>query len=164
MSESEFSLVLDKLKGVTEYIYYHLMGEPLTHPELPKLIRMAGERGYRSIITTNGDAYLANGTIEANKANSDGGAVTVAGGSLEIHDLYIANNQADGHGGAIRNKSESATVKVYDTNFANNTANGDGGAASIHGKNEFHNCKFYGNTAGNKGGALDITGSSKTTF
>ena len=120
--------------------------------------------GNGGAIWTNGDAYLANGTIEANKANSDGGAVTVAGGSLEIHDLYIANNQADGHGGAIRNKSESATVKVYDTNFANNTANGDGGAASIHGKNEFHNCKFYGNTAGNKGGALDITGSSKTNF
>ena len=62
MSESEFSLVLDKLKGVTEYIYYHLMGEPLTHPELPKLIRMAGERGYRSIITTNGTLLGRRGT------------------------------------------------------------------------------------------------------
>jgi radical SAM protein with 4Fe4S-binding SPASM domain len=54
MSSEEFSLVLDKIKGQTEYIYYHLMGEPLIHPKLPEFIRMAGERGYKSIITTNG--------------------------------------------------------------------------------------------------------------
>ncbi|MBQ8416885.1 MAG: SPASM domain-containing protein, partial [Clostridia bacterium] len=29
-------------------------GEPLTHPLRPELIQMAGERGYKSIITTNG--------------------------------------------------------------------------------------------------------------
>lgn len=54
MSESEFSLILDKLKGHTDYIYYHLMGEPLTHPELPRFLKMARERKYKSIITTNG--------------------------------------------------------------------------------------------------------------
>lgn len=30
------------------------MGEPLTHPQLPDFIKLAGERGYKSIITTNG--------------------------------------------------------------------------------------------------------------
>ncbi len=54
MSREEFSLILDKLKGHTKYIYYHLMGEPLTHPKLAEFIKMAGESGYRSIITTNG--------------------------------------------------------------------------------------------------------------
>ena len=54
MSEDEFSLILDRLKGQTEYIYYHLMGEPLVHSLLPHFIKMAGERGYKSIITTNG--------------------------------------------------------------------------------------------------------------
>ena len=54
MGLEEFSLILDKLKGKTEYIYYHLMGEPLTHPLLPEFIKFAGERGYKSIITTNG--------------------------------------------------------------------------------------------------------------
>ena len=54
MSMDEFDFILDKLKGYTEYIYYHLMGEPLTHPELSEFIKMAGERGYKSIITTNG--------------------------------------------------------------------------------------------------------------
>lgn len=54
MSMDEFRLILDKLCGKTEYIYYHLMGEPLTHPLLPEFIKTAGERGYKSIITTNG--------------------------------------------------------------------------------------------------------------
>ena len=54
MSRDEFALVLDKLEGKTKFIYYHLMGEPLTHPDLPEFIKMAGEGGYKSIITTNG--------------------------------------------------------------------------------------------------------------
>ena len=58
MSREEFALILKKLKGQTDYIYYHLMGEPLTHPLLPEFIKMAGECGYKSIITTNG-TFLA---------------------------------------------------------------------------------------------------------
>ena len=54
MNTEEFTLILDKLTDQTGYLYYHLMGEPLTHPQLPEFIKLAGERGYKSIITTNG--------------------------------------------------------------------------------------------------------------
>ena len=54
MTEEEFSLILNKLKGHTKYIYYHLMGEPLTHPKLIDFFKMASEQGFKSIITTNG--------------------------------------------------------------------------------------------------------------
>lgn len=54
MSEAEFSHILGELSGVTEYVYYHLMGEPLTHPQLPDFLRMSAERGFKSILTTNG--------------------------------------------------------------------------------------------------------------
>ena len=54
MSEDEFTLILEKLREHTKYIYYHLMGEPLTHPKLPRFIDLANKRGYKSIITTNG--------------------------------------------------------------------------------------------------------------
>ena len=54
MTRDEFSCILDQLSGQTQYIYYHLMGEPLTHPELPVLLRIAKEKGFRSVITTNG--------------------------------------------------------------------------------------------------------------
>ena len=54
MSKEEFELILNKLEGRTKYVYYHLMGEPLTHPLLPEFIKLAENRGYKSIITTNG--------------------------------------------------------------------------------------------------------------
>lgn len=54
MSIEEFSAILEKLKEQSKYIYYHLMGEPLTHPLLPEFVKLAGESGYKSIITTNG--------------------------------------------------------------------------------------------------------------
>lgn len=61
MSKEEFAEILEKLTEQTNYIYYHLMGEPLTHPLLPEFIRMAGEKGYKSIITTNGTLLKARG-------------------------------------------------------------------------------------------------------
>lgn len=54
MTREEFSHILDQLTDQTGYIYYHLMGEPLTHPELPAFLALAKEKGFRSVITTNG--------------------------------------------------------------------------------------------------------------
>ena len=54
MNTAEFTHILDQLTGQTKYIYYHLMGEPLTHPLLPDFLKLARDRGYKSIITTNG--------------------------------------------------------------------------------------------------------------
>lgn len=54
MSREEFLRVLDSLKGITEYIYLHVMGEPLTHPELGEFISLATERGFKVAVTTNG--------------------------------------------------------------------------------------------------------------
>ncbi len=54
MTFAEFIYILERLHGQTEYIYYHLMGEPLTHPELHEFIKAAGTRGFKSIVTTNG--------------------------------------------------------------------------------------------------------------
>ena len=54
MNEAEFTHILDQLSGKTQYLYYHLMGEPLLHPLLPQFLRIAKARGFRSVITTNG--------------------------------------------------------------------------------------------------------------
>ena len=54
MTPEDFARVLDQLTGQTNYIYYHLMGEPLLHPQLPLFLQMASDQGFRSIITTNG--------------------------------------------------------------------------------------------------------------
>ena len=54
MTAEEFELILNKISGYTNYIYYHLMGEPLTHPKLPEFIKIASDKGFKSMITTNG--------------------------------------------------------------------------------------------------------------
>lgn len=54
LSREEFALLAGKLRGHTDYLYFHLMGEPLLHPELDALLQTAGALGFRVIITTNG--------------------------------------------------------------------------------------------------------------
>lgn len=54
MRPEEFALLSEKLAGHTEFLYFHLMGEPLLHPELKTLLDIAGEKGFKVILTTNG--------------------------------------------------------------------------------------------------------------
>ena len=54
MSVPEFEQIARKLTGITGYLYYHLMGEPLTHPGLPQMLAIAASLGFKSQITTNG--------------------------------------------------------------------------------------------------------------
>lgn len=54
MNEAEFRTVAERLRPYTDYLYFHVMGEPLLHPELDTFLRIAGEYGFRVCITTNG--------------------------------------------------------------------------------------------------------------
>lgn len=53
MTESEFKIILSKLKGITNYLYFHVLGEPLLHPNINELINTASN-DYKINITTNG--------------------------------------------------------------------------------------------------------------
>ncbi len=54
MEESEFETALDKIFPFTDYIYFHLLGEPLTHPKVIDYIKKATQKGFKVTITTNG--------------------------------------------------------------------------------------------------------------
>ena len=54
LSEGEFSTLLPKLKPWSNYLYFHLMGEPLCHPNLDRFLQLAYDAGFKVIITTNG--------------------------------------------------------------------------------------------------------------
>ena len=53
MQEDAFCRLLDELKGWTDYLYFHLMGEPLCHPDLEKYLALAAA-DFKVILTTNG--------------------------------------------------------------------------------------------------------------
>lgn len=54
MTREEFSWVLNKLKGYTKYLYFHILGEPLLHPQIKEFIDIAVSDGFYVNITTNG--------------------------------------------------------------------------------------------------------------
>lgn len=54
MSTDEFKTVLTKIKDYTDYIYFHLLGEPLCHPDLEAFLLLSEEMNFKVIITTNG--------------------------------------------------------------------------------------------------------------
>lgn len=58
MEEGEFSLLLEKLRPWTDYLYFHLMGEPLCHPALEQFLELADQAGFKVILTTNGTLLL----------------------------------------------------------------------------------------------------------
>lgn len=54
LSPSEFQRGAEQLREFADYLYFHLMGEPLLHPMLGTFLNIAQELGFRVILTTNG--------------------------------------------------------------------------------------------------------------
>lgn len=54
MPPEEFRALAERLRGRVQYLYFHVMGEPLLHPALNELLAIASEMGFRVCLTTNG--------------------------------------------------------------------------------------------------------------
>ncbi|MBE6588446.1 MAG: radical SAM protein [Ruminococcaceae bacterium] len=88
ISKGEFEEAAKKLRPHTEYLYFHLMGEPLLHPDLSDFLQIAGELGFKVIITTNG-------TLLPKKADILLGAEALHKVSISLH-AYEANEMGIG--------------------------------------------------------------------
>ena len=53
MSFEEFKIILDEIKPFTKYIFLHVKGEPLLHPEIDNFIKYAFSEGFEINLTTN---------------------------------------------------------------------------------------------------------------
>lgn len=54
MEDSAFEHILEQIKPYTKHIYFHLMGEPLLHPRLMRLLELSKHMGFKVNMTTNG--------------------------------------------------------------------------------------------------------------
>ncbi len=54
LSVEHFSQLLPKLRPYTDFLYFHIMGEPLCHPNLKEFLQLANDFEFRVILTTNG--------------------------------------------------------------------------------------------------------------
>jgi radical SAM protein with 4Fe4S-binding SPASM domain len=61
MPPAEFAGILQKIEGYTEYIYLHVLGEAMLHPDFERLLDIAGAQGLQINLTTNGTLLAAQG-------------------------------------------------------------------------------------------------------
>lgn len=54
MSETDFAHILREVKPYTNYLYFHLLGEPFLNPRIGRFLEMSHEAGMWVNLTTNG--------------------------------------------------------------------------------------------------------------
>ena len=93
MTLTELDLITDKLLPFTDYIYFHLMGEPLLHKDLIDMISLTSNKGFKCAVTTNGtllkargDALIKSGVYKINISLH-----SFEGASEEEHNAYLSS-------------------------------------------------------------------------
>lgn len=54
ISIEEFKIAATRLRPFADYLYFHLLGEPLLHPDLEEFFEISHSLGFKVNITTNG--------------------------------------------------------------------------------------------------------------
>lgn len=54
MSVDLFKRILEQVKDHSRYLHFHVMGEPLLHPEIGSFLDICEDKGFKVNITTNG--------------------------------------------------------------------------------------------------------------
>ena len=101
MSAQEFDLILSRLEGYVQYVYLHVMGEPLLHPELTTLFALAKARNMKICITTNG-------TLLQKRSSELLAAESLHKISVSLHS-FEGNDGADARNGEILDFLRSRT-------------------------------------------------------
>ncbi|RUT35479.1 radical SAM protein [Paenibacillus zeisoli] len=88
----DFQKTLDQIKPHTDYIYFHVKGEPLLHPKIGEMLDMAHEKGFKVNITTNGTLINKNRDKLLNKP-----ALRQMNFSLHSFDGHEGSTDRDGY-------------------------------------------------------------------
>ncbi len=87
MTIDEFTRIVQKIKPYTDYIYLHILGEPLLHKDLKEFLLVAINYNLRVNITTNGTLLKQNQeTLLESKSLRK---VSISLHSLETNDMNI---------------------------------------------------------------------------
>ena len=54
MDEASFEKIIKSIKGYTDHVYFHLMGEPFLNKNLKRFLEISGDNALKVNITTNG--------------------------------------------------------------------------------------------------------------
>lgn len=107
ISVSDFSKRLDQIKPHTDFIYLHVKGEPLLHPNLDELLDLSQEKGFKVNITTNGTLINKNRHKLLNKP-----ALRQMNFSLHSFDGHVGSIDKEGYVGSILSFIKKATSET----------------------------------------------------
>lgn len=82
ISVEEFKVAAERLRPFAEYLYFHLLGEPLLHPDLEVFFEISHSLGFKVNITTNG-------TLLNNKADILLNAKVLRKVSISLHSFEV---------------------------------------------------------------------------
>jgi len=85
-----FKKILDEVKGYSRYLNFHVMGEPLLHPDIGAFLDLCDEKGFRVNITTNGTLIKETKNKLLSKS-----AIRIINFSLHIFDENTPENVID---------------------------------------------------------------------
>ncbi|PKL90713.1 MAG: radical SAM protein [Candidatus Goldiibacteriota bacterium HGW-Goldbacteria-1] len=85
MAAEIFDKILERIKGHSDNLYFHVMGEPLLHPLLGLFLDLCAQKGFRVNLTTNG--------ILAQRLTAYAGKTALRQVSFSLHSLE-GNNKS----------------------------------------------------------------------
>ena len=103
MTLEEFKVILEKIKDYTDYIYLHVKGEPLLHPNIIEFIKEADKYNIKVNLTTNG-------TLFKDKSSELGTCTNLNKINFSLHSENNKENYLEDIFDNIKNLSTSTTV------------------------------------------------------
>lgn len=111
LTEDEFAELLPKLRPYSDYLYFHLMGEPLLHPLLKTFLDLAYAAGFQVILTTNGTLLKKQQTVLLDAPGLH--KVNISLHAFEANDLAIPFSQYLQDCFAYGKAAEGKKITVY---------------------------------------------------
>lgn len=111
MSTNEFAALLPKLQPYTDFLYFHLMGEPLLHPQLETFLELAGNAGFKVILTTNGTLLQKQKQVLLNAPALH--KINISLHAFEANDLQVPFSQYLADCFAFGKEAEGKILTVY---------------------------------------------------
>lgn len=107
ISPENFSIIVEKIRPFTDYIYLHVLGEPLLHPRFADILEIAHQAGLNVNITTNG------GLIEKKNDILLSHAIRQINVSLHDAEENVAPQQWEQYLNSVLNYAVEAAPNTY---------------------------------------------------
>lgn len=112
LSDGEFDVITDKLKGRAKYLYFHLMGEPLLHGSVNAFAKKAKDKGFSVMLTSNGILARDKGVSLVKEGNIS--KISLSLHSYEANSFGVSfNSYLDGCIELSRACAEQGTVCAF---------------------------------------------------